>query len=208
MKRRRGILLIDLMVAMAIIGVVLLAVMPTIRSDGPLQLVAGSTMLSADIEYAQSRTLAEPGDPVAVVFEADGTGYWLSRVSEPLVPINDPDGEAWHRVFGEGVVKQLDGCTLERYELPSLADGGPEVIIFDAFGRLENDTDVAISIVNASGNQAVHVRAATGSVSILSEVPEDLLPMPEPEPDPAPAKGGDDGKGDGLLGGLGRQLGL
>lgn len=172
---RKGILLIDLMVAMAIIGVVLLAVMPTIRSEGPLQLVAGSTMLAADVEYAQSRTLSDPSDPVVVVFDPDGTTYWLAHLSDHVTPIDDPDGDPWVRVMGEGAADQLDGCTLARYELPSLPDDGPEVIIYDEFGRLETDNDLAIGIVNSTGEQVVHVRAATGSVEILAELPQAFI---------------------------------
>ncbi len=193
---RRGVLLLDMMVAMAIIGVVALAVVPSVRSEGPLKLVAGSTMLSADIEYALSRTLASPGDPTVVVFEPDGSGYSLALLSEPLTPITDPDGEPWVRTFGVGVASQLDGCTLTRYELPSLPDGGPEVIVFDAFGRLENDGDIAITIDNYAGSQVVHVREATGTVSILATLPDAFVP---PEPEPELGDGKDGGLGEGAM---------
>ncbi|GAB4552714.1 MAG: hypothetical protein Tsb0013_15080 [Phycisphaerales bacterium] len=177
MKRtRRAILLIDLLVAMAIIGVVLLGVVPMLRSDAPLQLVAGSTMLAADIEYAQSRTLASPSDPTVVAFRDDGTGYWLARLSDPLVPIADPDGEAWDRVFGDGVAAQLGGCSLTAHNLTRLPDDGPLVIVFDSFGRLEQDDDLAGVLVNSAGEQVIHVRAATGTVSILSALPDAMAP--------------------------------
>lgn len=183
MKRARtGILLIDLLVAMGIIGVVLLAVMPMLRSEAPLQLIAGSTMLAADIEYAQSRTLSSPSDPTIVAFSDDGTSYWLAVLSEPLEPIADPDGQPWMRTMGEGKASQLDGCTIARHELPNLPDGGPELILFDGFGRVQNDTDLALTISNHAGDQVVHVRAVTGSVAILAALPEGFYAEPDPKP--------------------------
>ena len=171
-------MLIDLLVAMGIIGVVLLAVMPAMRSEGPLQLVAGSSMLSADIEYAQSRTLASPSDPTIVVFGEEGDRYWLARLSDPMTPIDDPDDDPWLRVMGEGNAAQLDGCTLRTHHVPHLPEDGPEAIVFDAFGRLDAGDDIGVEIVNHVGAQPVHVRAATGSVSILADFPDGFTPEP------------------------------
>ena len=182
--RRRGVLLIDLLVAMAIIGVVLLGVLPMMRSEGPLQLVTGSTMVATDIEYAQSRTLAHPSDPTIVVLEQDGSGYRLALLSEPEVAIDDPDGRPWVRTFGEGALADLEGCTLEGVGLIALPDDGPEAVLFDRFGRLEQEEDGAVRIVNYAGEQGVFVRAATGSVSILAS-------LPEAEADPTPVDVGD-----------------
>ena len=52
-----------------------------------------------------------------------------------------------------------------------LPDEGPMVVIFDGFGRLETEDDIVITLSNYAGQQVVHVRAATGTVSILAEAP-------------------------------------
>ena len=168
---RRGVMLIDLLVAMAIIGVVLLGVLPMMRSEGPLQLVAGSSMVAADVELAQSRTLANPADPTVFVLNDDGSGYWLALLSDPLVPIVGPNGDAWDRTFGAGELADLEGCALVAEGATRLPDEGPMVVIFDGFGRLETEDDIVITLSNYAGQQVVHVRAATGTVSILAEAP-------------------------------------
>ncbi|MEM1424272.1 MAG: hypothetical protein AAGH64_09735, partial [Planctomycetota bacterium] len=153
--RSRGVMLIDLLVAVAIIGVVVLAVVPMVRTEGPLQLVSGTTMIAADIEFAQSRTLAQPSDPTIVCVRDDGSGYWLALLSDPTVPIDDPKGSRWERVFGVGTLAELDGCTIGAIGLERLPDDGPHAVVFDSFGRLGQEGDGAIRLTNDAGEQFV-----------------------------------------------------
>ncbi len=168
---RRGVLLIDLLVAMAIIGVVLLAALPSVRSDEPLRLVAGATTVAADIEYAQALTLASPAEPVVVVFDDSGTSYWLALSDDPQTPIEAPAGGAWVRDFTGG---DMQGVTLARTRVARMPDDGPAVIAFDAFGRLTQSSDLALTLANTAGEQVVWVRAVTGTVHITPDLPEHL----------------------------------
>jgi hypothetical protein len=193
----RGVALIDLMVAMAIIGVVLLAVIPSTRSEEPLKLVSATTMIAADVEYAQSLTLASPSQPTVVVFDAPGGRYWLAEGLAPDTPIESPStGEPWMRAIGEGALLQLAGTALDTHNVGWIHDDGTLRLEFDAFGRLNQSGDLAIEVSNTSGSMFVHVRETTGTVAVTGVVPEAVVDAVDasdgpvrwtpPTPPPAP----------------------
>lgn len=161
MVRRRGVLLIDLAITLAIIGIVLLAVVPVVRPEEHVKLIAASSILAADIEYAQSATLANPGDPTVVRFDAEGARYWLALQSDPETPIMRPDSnDPYDVTFGAGDHDDLWGLTV------SLANVADSTITFDAFGRVTQADDPAILLSGEAGDIRVRVRASTGSVWI------------------------------------------
>ncbi len=186
-RRARGVMLIDVLMSVALIGVALLAILPALHPERPMRVVAGATILSADLEAAQSLTLASPGDPTVVVFESDGSGYWLARASEPETPITkEPSGEPFRVVFGEGDHGSLEGLTVEVVDLAG------ESVEFSALGRLVQDEDVWVRVGTEGDELGVRVRAVTGSVSIVeaSEIPESGPQMQSDPIQPAPIGGG------------------
>lgn len=160
-RRRRGVLLIDLAITLAIIGIVLLAVVPTVRPEEHVKLIASSSILAADIEYAQSATLASPADPTVVRFDPNAARYWLALASEPDVPIARPgSGDPYDVTFGQGAAHDLWGLTI------TLTDVTDATIRFDAFGRVAQAEDPLVTLSGEAGSVLVRVRATTGSVWI------------------------------------------
>ncbi len=200
---RRGVVLIDVIMMLAVLGIVLLAFMPSAHPGESMKLVAASTVLSADIEYAQSETLARPSDPTVVRFDAAGGRYWLARESEPDTPIVRPNGkDAYEVEFGHGAYRDLWGMEVA---VEGMADA---TLQFDAMGRLVVSSDGVIRFGNETGEIAVVVRATTGSVSIRdgADVPHVDAVVPEEEPPPAEGTGGT-GAGPAPLGGSPSQPG-
>ena len=161
LQQRRGFTLIDLMVALAVLALLTVTVMPTSTQEGGMKLVSAATILATDIEYAQSATLANPEDHTAVIFDADGGGYYLALVSDPLVPIARPggSGDSYAVRFGEGRALTLDGVGVQEGALV-------EPIEFDAFGSLMGNEDRTITLFTSLGVMDVNIRQSTGSVSI------------------------------------------
>ncbi|MEO1128789.1 MAG: hypothetical protein AAFX05_03665 [Planctomycetota bacterium] len=191
---RRGVLLVDLLVSLAVLGIILLAVIPAVRPEEPMRLIAASTILASDIEYAQSATLASPQDPTIVRFDPEAGHYWLALASEPETPIDRPGGGAYEVIFGSGDAETLIGVTLAT---ESITD---DAITYDAFGRLVQLSDAVVRLANDSGDVVVSVRATTGSVAILDG--DAIDPPPQLEGGGGEPLGGfDTGEGE-SLGGL------
>ncbi len=163
---RRGLLLVDLAITLAIIAIVLIAVVPTVRPEEHVKLIAASAILASDIEFAQSSTLAAPGDPTIFRIDPQNLRYWLALESDPETPIPRPNSaEPYEVVFGQGDANDLWGLTIT---LTNVADG---TIAFDAFGRLRQQDDPHIVLANEAGDIRVRVRAGTGSVWIENTGP-------------------------------------
>lgn len=161
-RSRRGVVLIDVVMMLAVLGIVLLAVLPSANPGEGMKLVAATTILSSDLEFAQSETLARPADPTIVRFDEDGTRYWLALASDPETPIVRPDGvDPWMVEFGQGEHRELWGVSLE------IQDVADRTIVFDPMGRLIQSENAVIRFANGSGELAVVVRSTTGSVSVV-----------------------------------------
>lgn len=161
-RAARGMMLVDLVMALAVLGIVMLAVMPSANPGESMKLVAATTILTADIEYAQSQTLARPADPTILRFDEDGNRYWLALASDPDTPIVRPNGVDPYEVeFGAGAFRQLWGVTVTVQDIPD------QIMVFDAMGRLVQSVSAVIRLGNAQGELAVVVRATTGSVSVV-----------------------------------------
>lgn len=189
--RGRGVVLIDVVMMLAVLGIVVLAVIPGAHPGESMRLVAASTVLASDVEFAQSATLARPADPTIVRFDSEGGRYWLALASDPETPILRPDGvEAYEVEFGFGAYRDLWGIALD---VQGMDD---ETLMFDAMGRLVVSSDGVIRLGNSTGELAVVVRATTGSVSVVegSTVPTDDGFVPQ---DPPGAGEGESGEGSG-----------
>lgn len=162
MPLRRGMLLIDLLMAIVVLSIILMAVVPAVRPEEPMRLIGASSVLASDIEFAQSATLANPADPTVVRFDDSGTRYWIALQSAPDTPIIRPgySEEPYEIFLGYEADTSAEGVTLDLSELSGTT------ITFDPFGAVEGDTDPAVLLTNESGSMRIRVRASTGSVII------------------------------------------
>lgn len=157
--KRGGFALIDVMLTVSLIGVLAMVALPALKPSDSLRAVAAATTLAADLEFAQSASLAMPNDPVVVRFVSEGVGYYLARQSDVNTPITKVNGEPYEVVYGAGLASHLGGLELE---LASPA--GAQSVSFDSFGRLSSGQDAVYEITGATGSVQVRVRASTGSV--------------------------------------------
>ena len=91
------------MVTVAIVAIMATVLLPRLQDQGRLRLIAGSRLLSSDIEMAQIMTISNPAEPIVVKFEPTLGIYWLASAADPGTPILRPGAGQLYRVkFGEG----------------------------------------------------------------------------------------------------------
>ncbi|MEM8834215.1 MAG: hypothetical protein AAGD00_00210 [Planctomycetota bacterium] len=194
---RRGFTLVDLTMAVAVIGIVLLAVLPTTGVGEPMRLIGLSARVVADIEAAQTLTLASPSDPTVVVFDQAAQRYWLALQSDPATPIATTSGDAWVVDLSPGSVAGGEtGIDL------AVTTGPRTTLVFDDFGRLLDGADFEVRLGNSTGDVFVQTSASTGSVRAANAT---LVP-PEPPAPPLPPQ--NPGGGGGGFGSGGQSAGL
>jgi len=155
---RRAFTFIELMIVVALMGIIAVIVLPNASADGAIRLVTSVNILAADIEYAQSLSLTEPGDPALVRFDEKNSLHWIAHASTPNTPITRTNGEPYEVTFGMAEDAMLRGVTLD------LVDEEND-IAFDEFGRLTQIGDRTVRLTSIiSGTMRVIVASATGSV--------------------------------------------
>lgn len=160
MRRRRAFTLTDLMMTIAVIGIVAAVAIPSTAPSARARLRGGAMLLGSDIEYAQTLSLASPMDPAMVVFADDGRSYWIAHESDPATAVEAPGAEEGpYRVeLGSGRAALLFDCTMQ-------VTGAPEGrLVFDEFARPLAPGDVRIVITNPADAIAVTVRAGSGTI--------------------------------------------
>ncbi len=157
---RPGFLLLDLLLAIVVIAILTAVVVPSLRPNDSLKLISAATMITADLEFAQSATLDDPGDPIIVRVDDDAPRYWLAKLSDPETPITKSSGAPYEVEFGTGTAEFLTDVSL------TLEQGKNGAVVFDAFGRLDQTADASIVLTAPTGELAVVITASTGSVAI------------------------------------------
>lgn len=102
-RGRSAFTIFELMVTISIIAIIAVAVMPAVRSDDRLRVMAAASVLRSDIQAAQVMTIANPAAPVVVVFNAPKSMYWLAFASTPDTPLTrEENGSPYFVVLGQG----------------------------------------------------------------------------------------------------------
>lgn len=153
-------MLLDLLLALAIVAIIAVVAVPSLRPNDSLKLIGAATLAVSDIEYAQSQTLENPSDPTIIRVDPQGGRYWLALSSTPETPIQRPVGaDAYEVTLGAGAHEHFD-------QMQVRLQPDADAIVFDGFGRLDGNDDVWLVFVTEAGELAVRITASTGSVAI------------------------------------------
>lgn len=157
----RAFTLVDLLVTMTIIVVAGTLVIPQMRDESRLRVMAASAILSSDLELAQVMTIARPADPVVVLFEPAQDRYWLAYKSDPTTPIlREGTNEDYLVQLGAGRALTAAGVAI------SLAGTKLDTLEFDAQGGVADFTsEPVISLSAGSETLTLTISPITGSVT-------------------------------------------
>lgn len=158
MSGRRGFTLLELLIVVLIIGIVGSLSVSMFRAHDADRIEGAMRLLERDLEWARSATLANPDDPAAVRLNADGSGWIVSRNSNPTVAIVADDGTEMNRTLGAGWAEAAEGVRI-RGALEA------RVIEFDSFGGVRQaPTSVEASLPDYSTKCLITFDPGTGNV--------------------------------------------
>ena len=172
---RRAFTLIELMVVLAIAAVFATMVLPMLRDDDRLRLIATASLIRADLQYAQAISIATPDNPLVVVFDPLTASYYLAETSDTSTPITrDDTGLPFSVTLGLGRASASAGVTL------AIAGATSNIVAFDSHGGLVDFAQTP-EITLQAGDQwfKLAISPTTGTITETSGTSE-----PEPDAEP------------------------
>ena len=148
------------MVTVTIIVVMAAMIIPNLPDDAQLRLIAGSRLLSSDLEMAQIMTIANPEEPIVVKFEPSLGRYWLAEADDVDTPIKRPGSTGAYLVeFGKGDARSASGVSMG---LTGITD---DTIAFSAQGGIEDFTSSPeIKLLHGTRWIKLTISPTTGSI--------------------------------------------
>ena len=161
LMRQTGFTLFDLMVTMTIIVVMAAVILPNLKDDAQIRLIAGSRLLSSDLEMAQIMTISNPEQPIVVRFEPSVGRYWLAEADDADTPIKRPGSTGDYFVeFGKGDARSASGVFL------GVAGVSNDTIAFSAQGGIEDFTATPeITLLQGTHWIKLSISPMTGTIS-------------------------------------------
>jgi Tfp pilus assembly protein PilE len=150
-SRRTGLTLIDLVVALLIIGVLSAVAAPRfVHMLGRYRVDAAASRVQADLEYARQQARTH-NQPRTVVFDAAAHSYELAEADHPDHP------------GGKYVVSLSDAGEVSLKAAAFGAENAPRVT-FDLYGRPDSGGTVVLTAGRAQ--RSVRVDGTTGRVTV------------------------------------------
>lgn len=158
---RRGFTLLEILVTVTIIAGVAAIVVPMFGDANRVRVMAASSLITSDIELAQTMTIASPKNPIVVKFNQDAQSYWLAPSSDPDNPMLRPGtNQAYLVVLGEGRALGAAGVVF------TLKNVTGDTLEFNAQGGLTDFTSQpAIELSSASSTILLSIAPTTGTIS-------------------------------------------
>jgi len=161
MRRTAGFTLIETVLVVAIIGIFMTVVLPTLENVSPVyRLRSGARLIAAEIEAARTWAISK-GKPYALHYDLNERRFWMiwpPKPEDPEAPLEDrPKAPAVDLPSGVQIREIIfaDGTTI---------GFGPVDILFDPFGTEGSHIVVLSNEDRGGGTLSVKFNAVTGIV--------------------------------------------
>jgi len=164
-QQQRAFSLIEVMIVVTILAITAVLVLPTFGGSDANRLRAAATVLVADLEFAQMRSMANPTTPLSLVVRADGSGYFIAETATPDTPITDPITKSDYAAsFGVGTLQSVQGVTLS-----SSTIGADRALGYRSRGELDQATAATFTLSSGDREIEIQIEPYTGE-PIIGEI--------------------------------------
>lgn len=158
--------MIELMLVVAILGVIGAIALPMFTGTTQSKLTAAARVLAADLEAARAESIAHGEDLRYLVINST-TAWHIAPASDTTTPINHPTtGQPYTRTLGTSDLKQLEGVTIAAYDLDTASETDDDKLGFGLYGQLDQTTDATITLTAGDSSITLTIDAETGEVTI------------------------------------------
>lgn len=159
--------MIEVLVALLIVGVLAALGMDLFRQHDQERLRGAVRLLEQDIEWARSATLTNPDDPASIRMLDDGSGWMVVRQSAPTVPIAASDGSLMQRRLGDGMSEAAGGVRVGSVVATNRR------IDFEAYGGVrDSEASVELFLPDSDTSCLITFESATGTTQVAWANPD------------------------------------
>jgi type II secretory pathway pseudopilin PulG len=159
---RGGYTFVELFITLVCLALAAALVVPNLADTAPSRLQAAAEILIADVEFAQTQTLAHADDPRTVVFDASANSYTIAARSDPSTPLLNPIGQQPYVTrFGSG-----RAAAAARVQISTTDLGGDQTLSFGSCGQLDQLAAASVTLECSGRRLTVSFDPITGQASV------------------------------------------
>lgn len=151
---RKAFTLVELLIVIMLIGIMAVAVVPSVLNTTDTQAVGAARLITGDLQYAQNEAIANQ-EPVTVTFSASGNSYQLADTSGVLT---NPMSKGTYSVAFSA------SRELSQVDIVAVDFDGATTVTFDEMGA--PDVGGTITIQAGARLMTLTIADATGLVTV------------------------------------------
>lgn len=154
--------MIEIMIVVAVVAIISAAAVPMLRATEHTKLRSAASVILADLEFAQSESIANPATPRSVVFSTSTNTWSVITGSPPGTTVTNPiDKQPYSTKFGTGRAASLAGVTIGSV---SLGTGG--AVQFGGLGQTNLTNTGTVTLSCNSRTITISIDPTTGEASV------------------------------------------
>lgn len=159
---RHAFTMIEIMIVVAVIAILSAAAVPMLSATEHTKLRSAASIVLADLEFAQTESIANPATPRSVVFTTSTSTWNIITGTAPGTTVTNPiDKQPYSTKFGIGRAASLSGVTISSVSL-----GTGNAVQFGGLGQTNLTNTGTVTLSCNSRTITLSIDPTTGEVSV------------------------------------------